>query len=50
MIRNYRVSFNFDVDFECQAMDLKDAVIDWWSECTDVPDYTIIAEWVEGEE
>ncbi len=36
-----KVSFEFDVDFECQEENIKDEVTMWWSECTDVPDYTI---------
>ncbi len=41
MSKQYTVTFNFDVDFECQEENIKEEVTMWWSECTDVPDYTI---------
>lgn len=41
MDKQYKVTFNFDVYFECQEENIKDEVTMWWSECTDVPDYTI---------
>lgn len=37
----YKITFNFDVDFECQEEDIKEEVTMWWSECTDVPDYDV---------
>ena len=37
----YKIAFNFDVDFECQEEDIKDEVTMWWSECIDVPEFTV---------
>jgi hypothetical protein len=37
----YKIAFNFDVDFECQEEDIQDEVTMWWSECTDVPEFTV---------
>jgi hypothetical protein len=37
----FNVKFNFDVDFECDKVELENAVIDWWLYSIVVPDYTI---------
>jgi hypothetical protein len=37
----YKVAFNFDVDFECEEEDIKDAVTMWWNDCLEVPEFTV---------
>lgn len=38
-MKKYRVYFEFNVDFECEEEDLRDAVCEWWTETIDIPFY-----------
>jgi hypothetical protein len=37
----YKITFDFNIEVDCEEEDIKDQVTMWWSECIDVPDYDV---------